>query len=250
MGDGPDPLVARVARRGLAGALGERLVDARARVEDVHPGRLREERRRLGGEEGVLHLAKVGDEAGLEAVGRLRERRDDGLGRLVDDRGLRPERGVEHVERPRLERDDVRRRVEAVPNLFALGEIDVEIGAGERDEERVAGVKLGEARDRARALARVQRQQGVDGLVGVVGEQLDLVAEPRDELPPAEGGDVVSRRRAGAVLAVARRDDRDLHRAPVYPGPRTNRPGRASVCSPSRRTAVPLTKTWTMPVAS
>lgn len=36
---------------------------------------------------------------------------------------------------------------------------------------------------------------------------------------------------------------------PVHPGPRTTRPGRAPVCSPSRNTWVPLTNTWRTPVA-
>src|SRR5690606_40183705 len=38
-------------------------------------------------------------------------------------------------------------------------------------------------------------------------------------------------------------------RSPRQPGPRTTRPGVAPVCSPSRSTCTPLTKTWSTPVA-
>jgi hypothetical protein len=51
--------------------------------------------------------------------------------------------------------------------------------------------------------------------------------------------------------SVARRAGGRSHRFhPVHPGPRTGRPGMAPVCSPSLTTAMPFTKTCSMPVES
>ena len=58
-----------------------------------------------------------------------------------------------------------------------------------------------------------------------------------------------SRPGSGGLPALRARRPAGLQFQPTHPGPRTNLPGVAPVCSPSRSTGTPLTRTWTIPVA-
>jgi hypothetical protein len=96
---------------------------------------------------------------------------------LINDASLLTPNWPQLVEGFWLENDNARRKVERTLRAAALPEVAIEIGAGERDNQRPISVTAPEARYRRIAAPRVERDQEIQRLSVVLLLDTDRVTE-------------------------------------------------------------------------